>query len=171
MELEKLVPGMIGAFVGVIGWLFVGIYIQRRQFLRQARMAARAVYFELDVNRVALSVARDFGSFAALDRSSFERLLPELAMLLSATELKTIVSAYMSHAGYQQLAAGVDPLPPEVRARALDSILTAHDAALKTLERRAFSADEARALTAPLPPGADSSRRASIADAEHRKPA
>jgi hypothetical protein len=171
MELEKLVPGMIGAFVGVIGWLFVGIYIQRRQFLRQARMAARAVYFELDVNRVALTVARDFGSFAPLDRTSFERLLPELAMLLSAPELKTIVSAYMSHAGYQQLAAGVDPLPPEVRARALESILTAHDAALETLQRRAFSADEARALTAPPAPAADSSRRASSADAEHRKPA
>ncbi len=116
---------------GVIGWLFVGIYIQRRQFLRQARMAARAVYFELDVNRVALTVARDFGSFAALDRTSFERLLPELAMLLSAPELKSIVSAYMAHAGYQQLSAGADPLPAEVRSRALEGILAAHDAALR----------------------------------------
>jgi hypothetical protein len=171
MHLETLIPGIIGAFVGVIGWLFVGIYIQRRQFLRQARMAARAVYFELDVNRVALSVAREFGSFAALDRSSFERLLPELAMLFSAVELKTIVSAYMAHAGYQQLSAGVDPLPPEVRARTLDSIVTAHEAALETLQRRAFSADEGRALTAPQAAAADSSRRASSPDAEHRKPA
>lgn len=171
MELEKLVPGMIGAFVGVIGWLFVGIYIQRRQFLRQARMAARAVYFELDVNRVALTVARDFGSFAALDRTSFERLLPELAMLLSAPELKTIVSAYMAHAGYQQLAAGLDPLPAEVRTRALESILAAHQAALDTLQQRAFSAQEARALTAPIqPPATAASGRASIAGAEHRAP-
>jgi hypothetical protein len=170
MELEKLVPGMIGAFVGVIGWLFVGIYIQRRQFVRQARMAARAVYFELDVNRVALTVARDFGSFAPLDRTSFERLLPELAMLLSAAELKTIVSAYMAHAGYQQLAAGVDPLPPEVRARALESILAAHETALETLQRRAFSAEEARALTAPTRPAATPSSRPSIAEADHRAP-
>jgi hypothetical protein len=55
----------------------------------------------------------------------------------------------MAHAGYQQLSAGADPLPPEVRARALESILAAHEAALETLQRRAFSADEARALTAP----------------------
>jgi hypothetical protein len=171
MHLETLIPGIIGAFVGVIGWLFVGIYIQRRQFLRQARMAARAVYFELDVNRVALSVARDFGSFAALDRTSFERLLPELAMLSSAAELKTIVSAYMAHAGYQQLSAGVDPLPPEVRARALEGILAAHDAALQALRRRAFSAEEARALTAPTQSAATaSSGRAPIAEVEHRAP-
>ncbi len=74
MELEQLVPGIIGAFVGVIGWLFVGVYIQRRQFMSQARNAARAVYFEVDVNRVAVTVARDFGSFTPLDRTSFERL-------------------------------------------------------------------------------------------------
>ncbi len=172
MELEKLVPGMIGAFVGVIGWLFVGIYIQRRQFLRQARMAARAVYFELDVNRVALTVARDFGSFAALDRTSFERLLPELAMLLSAPELKTIVSAYMAHAGYQQLSAGADPLPTEVRSRALGSILAAHEAALETLQRRAFSAEEARALAGPPRPlaAAPPARASSAAETEHRAP-
>ena len=149
MHLETIIPGIIGAFVGVIGWLFVGIYIQRRQFLRQARMAARAVYFELDVNRVALTVARDFGSFAALDRTSFERLLPELAMLLSAPELRSIVSAYMAHAGYQQLSAGADALPTQVRSRALEGILAAHDAALQTLRRTAFSPREARALTAP----------------------
>ena len=117
MHLETIIPGIIGAFVGVIGWLFVGIYIQRRQFLRQARMAARAVYFELDVNRVALTVARDFGSFAPLDRTSFERLLPELAMLFSAAELKTIVSAYMAHAGYQQVQASIRSLPRFAPAR------------------------------------------------------
>jgi hypothetical protein len=172
MHLETLIPGIIGAFVGVIGWLFVGIYIQRRQFLRQARMAARAVYFELDVNLVALTVARDFGSFAPLDRTSFERLLPELAMLLTAPELKTLVSAYMAHAGYQQLAAGADPLPPEVRSRALESILAAHEAALETLQRRAFSAQEARALAAPTPPlAAATSARAPSTEGEHRRPA
>lgn len=149
MELEQLVPGIIGAFVGVIGWLFVGIYIQRRQFMRQARNAARAVYFEIDVNRVAVTVARDFGSFTPLDRTSFERLLPELATLLNPAELKRIVSAYMAHAGYQQASSGADQLPAEVRRRALESILAAHDQALETLRTRAFSAREARALGVP----------------------
>ncbi len=96
MDFEKLIPGIIGAFVGVVGWLLVGLYIQRRQFVRQARNAARAVYFELDVNRLGVEVARDFGSFTLLNRSSFERLLPELAMLLPPGELRTIVAAYMS---------------------------------------------------------------------------
>jgi len=146
VELQALVPGIIGAFVGVIGWLFVGMYIQRRQFVRQARNAARAVYFEIDVNRVAISVARDFGSFTPLDRTSFERLLPELATLLTAGELKRIVSAYMAHAGYLQASAEGDSLPKEVRAQALGSILDAQDQALDTLRSRAFTASEARAL-------------------------
>ena len=57
MELRDLLPGIIGSFVGVTGWLLVGLYIQRRQFMRQARNAAKAVYFELDVNRSAIEVA------------------------------------------------------------------------------------------------------------------
>lgn len=145
MTIESLVPGIIGAFVGVVGWLAVGMYIQRRQFLRQARSAARAVYFELDVNRVAVLIARDLGSFTSLDRSSFERLLPELATLFPAAELRTIVSAYMTHAGYQQ-AAGDPQLPALVRSQLLGAILSAHDEALDVLRARAFSTDEARAL-------------------------
>ena len=160
MEFEAFVPGIIGAFVGVIGWLFVGIYIQRRQFMRQARNAARAVYFEIDVNRVAVTVARDFGSFTPLDRTSFERLLPELATILSPAELKSIVSAYMAHAGYRQASSGADELPAEVRARALHGILVAHERALETLRTRAFSASEARAL-ASAPADAPASPEAS----------
>ena len=68
MELRDLLPAIIGSFVGVMGWLLVGLYIQRRQFMRQARNAAKAVYFELDVNLTAVSVARDHGSFVDLDR-------------------------------------------------------------------------------------------------------
>ena len=152
MTIEALVPGIIGATVGVLGWLAVGIYIQRRQFLRQARSAARAVYFELDVNRAALLVARDLGSFATLNRSSFDRLLPELATLFPAAELQAIVSAYMGHAGYQQ-AAGDPQLPAPVRSQLLDAILGAHDDALATVRTRAFSAGEARGL-APASPEA-----------------
>jgi hypothetical protein len=168
MQLETLVPGIIGAFVGVIGWLFVGIYIQRRQFLRQARNAARAVFFELDVNRVALSVARDFGSYAPLDRTAFERLLPELATLLPAAELKTIVAAYMAHAGYRQLSIEGKELPVAVRARALEGIISAHERALETLKQRAFSPREARGLTSP-DAAAASGRTSPTAESE-RKP-
>jgi hypothetical protein len=147
VELDRLVPGIIGAFVGVIGWLFVGMYIQRRQFSRQARSAARAVYFELDINRVAVSVAREFGSFTPLDRTSFERLLPELAALLTAVQLKAIVPAYMAHAGYQQASADAG-LPQAVRTQVLDEILAAHDTAIDALRSRAFSAREAKVLVA-----------------------
>ena len=158
VELDKLVPGVIGAFVGVVGWLVVGMYIQRRQFVRQARNAARAVYFELDVNRVAVLVARDLGSFTPLDRSSFERLLPELATLFPAGELRTIVSAYMTHAGYQQ-AAGDAQLPAAVRGQLLEAIVAAHDEALEVLRARAFSTEEARALAEQRDPVAEPRRR------------
>jgi hypothetical protein len=145
MELKDLLPGIIGSFVGVMGWLLVGLYIQRRQFMRQARNAAKAVYFELDVNLTAISVARDHGSFVDLDRSSFERLLPELATLLSAQDLETVVGAYMTHAGYRQLSSRED-LPAEVRRPALSAIAQAHEHALETLRNRAFTRQEARAV-------------------------
>ena len=145
MELRDLLPGIIGSFVGVMGWLLVGLYIQRRQFMRQARNAAKAVYFELDVNRAVISVARDHGLFADLDRSSFERLLPELATLLAAADLRTVVDAYMTHAGYRQLASRAD-LPAEVRGAALGALADAHDRALTILRSRAFTDAEARAM-------------------------
>ncbi len=136
MDWTTLVPAIIGAFVGVMGWLLVGLYIQRRQFHRQARNAAKAVYFELDVNLATISVARDHGLFSDLDRSSFERLLPELATLLSATDLKVVVDAYMAHAGYRQLASR-DDLPDAVRRGALTAMINAHERALATLRARA----------------------------------
>ena len=147
MELKDLLPGIIGSFVGVMGWLLVGIYIQRRQFVRQARNAAKAVYFELDVNRTALAVAHDLGAFTPLNRASFERLLPELATLLSAVELKAVVAAYMAHAGYTQLSEA-DGLPESVRRAALVEITRLHQEALDTLSRRAFTPAEAKLMQA-----------------------
>jgi hypothetical protein len=145
MDWRDLLPGIIGSFVGVMGWLLVGLYIQRRQFMRQARNAAKAVYFELDVNRATIEVARDHALFADLDRSSFERLLPELATLLSAPDLKVVVDAYKTHAGYRQLASRDAP-PAEVRRGALTAFVTAHDRALQALMACAFSATESRAM-------------------------
>lgn len=150
MDWRDLLPGIIGSFVGVMGWLLVGLYIQRRQFVRQARNAAKAVYFELDVNRAALSVARDHGLFADLDRSSFERLLPELATLLPAAELRSVVDAYMAHAGYRQLASR-DDLPADVRRVALSAMADAHERAIATLRRCAFTSLEARAIGTDAP--------------------
>ena len=164
MELTDLLPGIIGSFVGVMGWLLVGLYIQRQQFTRQARNAAKAVYFELDVNRVAISVATDHGSFTPLNRSAFERLLPELATLLSAAELKSVVAAYMAHAGYEQLSAAAD-LPAQVRKRALIEIANLHETALATLASRAFSKAEAhlmRTSAADAQRSADELRKASL---------
>lgn len=142
MELRDLLPGVIGSFVGVMGWLLVGLYIQRRQFMRQARNAAKAVYFELDVNRMSITVAHDHGLFADLDRSSFERLLPELATLLPAGDLRTVVDAYMTHAGYRQLASRED-LPADIRRTALGTFLEVHTRALSKLGASAFTPAEA----------------------------
>jgi hypothetical protein len=147
MEWRDLLPGIIGSFVGVMGWLLVGLYIQRRQFMRQARNAAKAVYFELDVNLATISVARDHALFADLDRSSFERLLPELATLMSAADLRAVVDAYMTHAGYRQLASRED-LPSEVRRTALNAFAEAHTRALETIAICAFTGQEARAVRA-----------------------
>ena len=147
MELRDLLPGIIGSFVGVMGWLLVGLYIQRSQFMRQARNAAKAVYFELDVNRSTIDVAREHALFADLDRSSFERLLPELATLLAAPELRRVVDAYMTHAGYRQLAAR-DDLPAEVRRAALGAYADAHQRAIATLRSCAFTSAEMHAIDA-----------------------
>lgn len=154
MDWRDLLPGIIGSFVGVTGWLLVGLYIQRRQFMRQARNAAKAVYFELDVNRTTISVGRDHGMFADLDRSSFERLLPELATLLPAGDLRTVVDAYMTHAGYRQLAAQ-DDLPAEVRRQALGRYVEVHERSLATLRRSAFSRAEVKAIDTPVPAAAE----------------
>jgi len=146
MDAERLVPGIIGAIVGVVGWLLVGIYMQRRQFDRQAKSAGRAVYFELLLDRMHVVVARDLGTFLPLSRSAFERLLPELATWLPAEVLQVIVTAYMAHAGYEQAGVQRDA-PADLRRRALDGIDTAHRAALDALRPRLFSARETAALS------------------------
>jgi len=145
-ELDRFLPGILGAVVGVVGWLLVGMYMQRRQFARQAMNAGRAVYFELLINRMNVVVARDYGSFLPLGRSSFDRLLPELATWLPAVPLQTVVGAYMGHAGYGSASSQHDA-PAELRRAALDAIEAAHRMALDALRPRLFNAREIASLT------------------------
>jgi len=141
VEPGQILTLVLGATFGALGWLVVGLFIARRQYERQAKNAARAVYFELDVDRINVELARDHGVFQALVRSSFDRLLPELATWLSVPELRTVTKAYMSHAGYEQVQRDL-AIPAPVRTALLDRTVKAHAAALGVLSGRAFSPQE-----------------------------
>ena len=147
MKLSVLVPGVVGAICGALGWLLVGLYMTRRQNARVAKNTGRAVYFELAMNRMGVEVALEYGAFAPLGRSSFDRLLPELATWLAPEELQTIVTAYMSHVGYGQLSSDSD-LPTDVRRQALAGILGAQERARSLLRGRVFTDDQARRMDA-----------------------
>ena len=147
MNLSVLVPGIVGAICGALGWLVVGLYMARRQYDRTAKNAGRAVYFELAMNRMSVEVALEYGAFTPLGRSSFDRLLPELATWLAPEELQTIVAAYMSHVGYGQ--ANEDrQLPDDVRHQALSGILGTQVRAISLLRGRVFTEEEARRMDA-----------------------
>jgi hypothetical protein len=145
MELSQFLTALVGAFFGASGWLVVGLYLSRRQFERQARNAARAVYFELAMNEIDIDVAMKHAVFQPLRRGSFDRLLPELATWLEPDELQSIVRAYMSHAGYDQVQRD-GQLPASVREALLAVVSTEHRAATELLRQRAFSAKEAARL-------------------------
>ena len=145
MTIEQLMPGIIGAFVGALGWLIVGLFIQRQQFARQAKNAARAVYFELDSNTANVQFAVDLGAFTPLARSSYERVLPELATWLPPEELRLVVTAYMSHAGYHQLSSDGE-VPEDVRRQVLAEILETNRRARELLGRRVFTDRERRLM-------------------------
>lgn len=150
MSVEQLATALIGASFGAFGWLLVGLYMQRRSNERQARNAARAVYFELVVNRINVDVALNHGAFQSLGRASFERLLPELATWLRADELETLTRAYMSHAGYQQLQANA-AVPEPVRRELLARLAREHGVAIAAIAERAFSAAERSRLASTNP--------------------
>jgi len=145
MEPQQILALLVGAFFGAMGWLLVGLYMQRRQAERVARSAARAVYFELTMNAIDVGVAADHGVFQTLRRAAFDRLLPDLASWLTADELNTIVTAYMSQAGYEQ-AQRDERLPEPVRTALLNRVLAEHKAATDLLRRRAFNAHDAARL-------------------------
>ena len=146
MELNQLLALMVGAFFGAAGWLVVGLYLSRRANERQARSAARAVYFELAMNEIDIDVAMTHGVFSPLRRSSFDRLLPELAAWLEPQDLEALAKAYMSHAGYEQVQRD-DKLPAPVRAALLGRVQSEHAAASDLLRRKAFSVSEAARLS------------------------
>lgn len=145
MNPSVLIPGIVGAICGALGWLLVGLYMTGRQNARVAMNAGRAVYFELEMNRLSVAVALEYDTFAALGRSSFDRLLPELATWLDPEALQTIVAAYMSHVGYGQLAGDPD-LPADIRKQALAGILGTQTRALDLLRRRVFSEEDGRRM-------------------------
>ncbi|MFL5778879.1 MAG: hypothetical protein ACJ761_08050 [Chloroflexota bacterium] len=168
MDLERLSIGIIGAIVGVVGWLFVGLYIDRRSRQTAARNAARVVYFELVGNHLTIFTALEYGAFGPLARASFDRLLPELATWLSIEDLQAVALAYLGHGGYEQVTS--DPtLPPEVRRHALLGLHEAHRVAVRVLRARAFDRHEIERLAAFASP--DQMRLLEAADASPARPA
>ena len=149
MELNQFLTALVGAFFGAAGWLVVGLFLSRRAQTNAARSAARAVYFELAMNGIDIGVASEHLVFQPLRRGAFDRLLPELAMWLSADELETIVRAYMSHAGYEQ-AERDGQLPAAVRTAVLRTVADQHRAAIDLLRGRAFSVREAATLSSSI---------------------
>jgi hypothetical protein len=146
MQLEQFVALAVGAFLGSFGWLLVGMYLSRRANVRVARSAARAVYFELAMNEIDVDVASTHSVFSPLRRSTFDRLLPELASWLAPDELESLVRAYMSHAGYEQVQRD-DKLPAPVRAAVLSRVVSEHRQASEMLLTKAFTAKEAARLS------------------------
>jgi hypothetical protein len=146
LDFSPFLPAVVGAFFGAAGWLVVGLFLTRRANERAARNAARAVYFELAMNEIDIDVAAKHGVFNTLRRSSFDRLLPELATWLEPDELESIVRAYMSQAGYEQ-AQRDEKLPAPVKSALVGRVLSEHNQASDLLRRRAFSAKEQARLS------------------------
>ena len=145
IPVPQLIVGITGAIVGVIGWLFVGIYIQRREARRRARNAGRAVYFELGANLLAIFTALEFGMFGPLSRASYDQLLPELATWLPAAELQALALAYLGQGAYSQVSND-EALPVEARNMSLRALVDAHRVALDLLRRRVFTPKEIGSL-------------------------
>lgn len=145
IPVQQLLIGVTGAIVGVLGWLGVGIYIQRRDARRRARNAGRAVYFELGANLLAIFTALEYGMFGPLSRASYDELLPELATWLPAEELQALAIAYLGQGAYAQVG-GQEDLPVEARRISLTALLEAHRVALDLLRGRVFTPKEIASL-------------------------
>jgi hypothetical protein len=146
VQFEQFVALAVGAFLGSFGWLLVGMYLSRRANVRAAKSAARAVYFELSMNEIDIDVASTHGVFSPLRRSTFDRLLPELASWLAPNELESLARAYMSHAGYEQVQRD-DKLPAPVRMAVLAKVQSEHSQASEMLLHKVFTPKEAARLS------------------------
>ena len=162
MDFGQLAIGLTGSLVGVIGWLLVGLYIQSRARHRAARDAARAVYFELVANQLAVYTALEFGVFGTLSRSTYDRLLPEISTFLRIEELQSVTLAYLGHAGDEQVRGDPD-VPAEVRRFALSGLHEAHRTAIGLVRARAFTRQELKRLSDHATP--DQRRLLSAAEA------
>ena len=141
MQASQLFSALIGACFGSLGWRFVGRYLNGRASRTSARSAARAVFFELELNRANAELGQTYGELMPLSRSAYEQLLPQLANLLSVADLSIVAAAYMSHVGYEQLRQTRDH-PDAARREALVGILSAQRAAIDRLKAIAFTATE-----------------------------
>jgi hypothetical protein len=141
MELGQLASALVGAFLGGVVTLTVGLTLQRRDRAARARSAARAVWFELGINAVGIELARDHGVFAALSRSTFDRLLPDLAIWLPLDDLKAVALAYQGHAGFEQ-AWHDTTLPEAVRTQLLGRLAEVTHQAHDRIAARAFGRDD-----------------------------
>jgi hypothetical protein len=144
--MTQFLIGISGALVGVVGWLMVGLFIQARAHDRQGRDAGRAVFFELNANRLSVFIAHEYGVFGQVSSSAYERLLPEVSTWLPAAELQALVIAYLGHGGYEQASKQDEDVPEAVRKQALGALLEAHDVAVGLLRQRVFSAHELATL-------------------------
>ena len=153
MELGQIAFALFGAAIGATGSIVVGLTLQRRDREARARSAARAVWFEIGINAVSIELARDHGVYSSLSRSSFDRLLPDLAMWLPLDDLKAIAIAYQGHAGYEQ-ASHDATLPEPVRRQLLGRLADVTHHAHDRLAVRAFGSDAAAASAPAAEPTA-----------------
>ena len=146
IPVPQLIVGITGAIVGVIGWLLVGMYIQRREARRRARNAGRAVYFELGANLLAIFTALEYRMFGPLSRASYDQLLPELATWLPADELQALAFAYLRAGCVRAGLSARRAFRDEALETSLHALLSAHRVALDLLRDRVFSAEEVESL-------------------------
>lgn len=158
MTVESIGLALFGAFVGAAGWLVVGLFLQRRDAVRRARSAARAVWFELRNNTLNVELARDHGQFLPLSRTTFDGLLPDLATWLPLDELEAVARPYQGHAGYEQ-AWRDDRLPTAVRGKLLSNLVEVHEGAANVLAGRAFDRSVAPTRAASAASGATGESR------------
>ena len=99
------------------------------------------------MGHVGIELARDHGVFAPLSRSTFDRLLPDLAIWLPLEDLRAIALAYQGHAGFEQ-AWHDTTLPQPVRQQLLGRLADVTHQAHDRVAARAFARNELQPTSA-----------------------